>query len=444
MASRMIHYAIAQKLAEAGRVRDFDRFLLGEMLPDAYTLGMGTADSHLKIPLCGGSKKTYDLDRFRALFSDKLKEDDLYRGYYLHLVQDLCFRDFVYRQHGWNPLIPGNVERLHNDYALINQYAIEKYALKNRLVIPDKLSEEPICGLYPFGLGQLLADFQTDFEPAGEGEAFFFTRELADRFVGLAVRQSVRELEALDCGGHSTDMYQSAWKNKPRSLLETTLNTRDLGGYRTSSGEYTRWGSMIRSDVMKYASQADIALLKQKGITTVIDERGLKDASKAPCSLKGVEGFQYRNIPIEEGSGVPASADAVSASYMRIAEAENIGSVFRAMANAPEGVLFHCTAGKDRTGVVSAILLLLAGVSREDVVWDYLVTRECNGPRFELIHKNFPDLDMSIIIPQERYIQEFLEMFRGKYGNPENYLHSLGLTEGEIACIRRKLLRGES
>ncbi len=439
MASRMMHYAIAKEIAKVYHVADFDRFLFGELLPDAYAENCGTFESHLKISVCGNSKKTYHLDAFRAIFSKKLKEDDMYRGYYLHLVQDLCFRDFMYNQHRWNPLIPGNVERLHKDYTRVNRYVIERYQLENRLSIPARFTEETINRLYPFGIAQLIEDFNTDFEPVEDSEFFFFTKELADAFIESACEQSVKELEALDRGESYTDMYRSAWKNKVRSLFETTLNTRDLGGFRTAVGSFTKCFSMIRSDVMKYASEADIGLLKGKKITTIIDVRTQKDAQKAPCSLSAVEGLQYWNIPIQEGSSVPSSQDAVSDSYMRIAASENMGNIFKTMVAAPNGVLFHCTAGKDRTGIISAILLLLVSVSEEDIIGDYMETKECNAPRFELIHKNFPDLDMSVIIPQRQYMEEFLTKFQEKYGNVQHYLHLLGLNDDEISCLKDKL-----
>ncbi len=152
-----------------------------------------------------------------------------------------------------------------------------------------------------------------------------------------------------------------------KGLLETTLNTRDLGGYMTSNGKMTKQNMLIRSDVMKYISEKDVELLRQKNIAAIIDVREERDVLKSPNSLKDMEGFEYRNIPIEEGSGVPDSVEDVSRSYLKIAEAENIGKVFKTISQAPRGVLFHCTAGKDRTGVISAILLMLAGVSEEDI-----------------------------------------------------------------------------
>ena len=62
-----------------------------------------------------------------------MREDDFYLGYYLHLVQDVLYRRFVYDKYHWNPMIPGNVERLHRDYAIVNGYIIKKYNLVNDL-----------------------------------------------------------------------------------------------------------------------------------------------------------------------------------------------------------------------------------------------------------------------------------------------------------------------
>ncbi len=241
--------------------------------------------------------------------------------------------------------------------------------------------------------------------------------------------------------GEKTKMKESNSEKvqTPTSLLETTLNTRDLGGYPTENGNHTRYHSILRSDIMKYANERDIIFLRQKQILTIIDVRSEKDAIKAPNSLRGLEGFQYWNFPIEEGSGVPESPEAVPESYLRIAEAQNIGKVFRAIAEAPQGVLFHCTAGKDRSGVIAAILLMLAGVAETDIIRDYMLTKECNAPRFELLRKNFPDLNMEIVIPKECYMRGFLELFCEKYGTAGNYFRSLGWTEAETEQLAGKL-----
>lgn len=117
--------------------------------------------------------------------------------------------------------------------------------------------------------------------------------------------------------------------------------------------------------------------------------------------------------------------------------------IYRSIAQAPQGVLFHCSAGKDRSGVVSAILLLLAEVGDKDIIENYMMTKEYNAKRFALARKNYPDVDINIIIPREEFILRFLQLFREKYGNAENYMRSIGVLSEEIERIRGKLLDTE-
>ena len=91
----------------------------------------------------------------------------------------------------------------------------------------------------------------------------------------------------------------------PGSLLETTLNTRDLGGYQSElSGKRLKSWSILRSDVQNYPSDNDISLLKKHNILTVIDMRGEKDVLRKPSGFSDREGFAYINIPIDEGSSI--------------------------------------------------------------------------------------------------------------------------------------------
>jgi len=230
------------------------------------------------------------------------------------------------------------------------------------------------------------------------------------------------------------------WVTITESLLETTQNTRELGGYVIKDGLATKRNSLWRSDVQNYPSEKDVALLKKRGITTILDLRGDKDLARKPSGFANAEGFTYINCPIIEGSGIPESVEKVPVSYLAIAQAEHIHEVFRTIANAESGIMFNCTAGKDRTGVVSAILLLHAGVSDSDIIENYVLTREYGRERLELVHKNFPEVDMNIVTPKEWFMEEFLRLFREKFGTTENYFKSLGLTKEEIERIRKKLV----
>ena len=223
------------------------------------------------------------------------------------------------------------------------------------------------------------------------------------------------------------------------SLLKTTENTRDLGGYITKTGEKTRCESILRSDVQNYPSEEDIEFLKSKNITTIIDMRGKKDVERKPSGFAGKSDFEYYNFQISEGSGVPESVEAVPISYMSIAKAKAMSDVFKCIANAKTGVMFNCTAGKDRTGVVSAIILLHAGVCDEDIVENYVLTKEYGKGRLDLVHKNFPELDMNIVTPCKMFMEEFLRLFRAEYGDTNTYFGVIGLDDEEIRALRDKL-----
>ncbi|MBR1383609.1 MAG: tyrosine-protein phosphatase [Ruminococcus sp.] len=223
-----------------------------------------------------------------------------------------------------------------------------------------------------------------------------------------------------------------------KSLLSSTLNTRELGGYICGSG-ITKAGRILRSDRICKPSDGDIAYLKALGITTVIDLRTDEDASADPCGLTAEKGFYYRHFPIEEGGYVPASADEVVPSYLAIAAEPNMAGVFRTIANAPAGVIFNCWAGKDRTGVTAAIILMLCGVSDKDITENYMLTKPYSEELWEMIRQYRSEEEMKIIIPDERFIKGFIEGFRAKYGSAEDYLSEIGLKKTEIRAIRDKL-----
>lgn len=204
-------------------------------------------------------------------------------------------------------MLPGNVERLHNDYRQINQYVIEKYQILPEISLPIDFQKEEIYQLYPFCVDNFLADMENDFIKIDEDEIFFFKKEMADEFINYATRVCVEEYQHLVKGVSIIDAYDYAWINKHHSLLETTQNTRDLGGYRKIGGLLTKGFSLIRSDVQNYPNEKDIEFKKMHSITTVIDMRGEKDIARKTSGFAEHPAFTYYNFQIDEGSGVPDS-----------------------------------------------------------------------------------------------------------------------------------------
>ena len=227
---------------------------------------------------------------------------------------------------------------------------------------------------------------------------------------------------------------------KAASLLKTTRNTRDLGGHPAAGGRVTVPDRIWRSDRQENPDPEDIALLRSKGITTIIDMRTEEDNLTKPSFFRSLEGFTFLNYPIIEGDTIPESVEAVPGSYINIARSENMPRILKAIADADTGVMYNCAAGKDRTGVVTAILLMLCGVSDEEITADYMLTKECNRERFELLRKRRPDLDMNIVIPRESYIRDFMDLFRERFGSVDGYFACIGLSKETKQKLLARLL----
>ena len=211
MASSIVHLAITNELTKKMVFKDPSRLKFGAVVVDAGVGGNKTGDSHLKVNVMDGTKKTYDLDRYREMFGELILTDDLYMGYYLHLVQDALYRHYVYDIHHWNPRIPGNVDRLHKDYEILNQYVINKYGLTNDLTVPEGFEDEDLNQLGTFDTEQLLRKMNAFFSPVEEEPIFFFTKEMCDEFIEEAVLFCTEEVKKLRDGKPGIDMLEYAW-----------------------------------------------------------------------------------------------------------------------------------------------------------------------------------------------------------------------------------------
>lgn len=111
-------------------------------------------------------------------------------------------------------MLPGNVERLHNDYALINQYVIQKYALSYTITVPNAFHEEPLNKLGYFSIFEFLAELKTDFQSCPTGTTFFFTREMTDEFIAYACEKCEQEIYSLFNGLDCVDERALAWQKR--------------------------------------------------------------------------------------------------------------------------------------------------------------------------------------------------------------------------------------
>ena len=183
------------------------------------------------------------------------------------------------------------------------------------------------------------------------------------------------------------------------SLLTFTLNTRWL---REGCTRY------LRSDVPDRLSEKDILWLLEHDIRTVIDLRSQPETEKRPCPLKNHPDFTYYHRPVSNGDIVPLCPEDVPRSYHNMVNGQ-MAEILTIAESAPTGVLYFCNAGKDRTGVLSALLLRRMGVSRQEIIDNYLITAENLREMLAEFVAKRPELSLNVVMPRAWYMEMFLD-----------------------------------
>lgn len=187
------------------------------------------------------------------------------------------------------------------------------------------------------------------------------------------------------------------------SILEGTLNARVIA--ETGSR------LLVRSDAPVDVTAADVAWLLEHGVTTLIDLRSASEVERVPVPLAGDSRFAYENMPVTGGNVIPATPEQVPASYIAMVDAQMAGIVHR-IESAPGGVLWFCSAGKDRTGVVSAIVLSRLGVSRQEIVDDYVESAGNLREALEGVARRRPEARLDVMIPRRQTMERFLDWYK--------------------------------
>ena len=238
------------------------------------------------------------------------------------------------------------------------------------------------------------------------------------------------------------------------------LNVRDLGGHATDGGGETRYGAIVRSDSVSQLSEAGWKALVDHGIRMVLDLRGDHEREDDPPAELPVEVLhvpfmeanerEWEEIGEEIEAAVAAAPDVTASTrdvYLIFLErfAQNVAAGVKAVAHAPEGgVVVHCVGGKDRTGLLTAFLLHLAGVSAEDIAADYALSEERLRPRHEgwfAAAESDEELERLQRIAQTP-AQSMLGVFEAldeRYGGVASYLRSAGVSDEELALARARL-----
>lgn len=186
------------------------------------------------------------------------------------------------------------------------------------------------------------------------------------------------------------------------SLFQSTRNTRAI--LRDSL-------RFIRSDVPESITADEIEWLIVNNVRTIVDLRETNEQAKKVCPLQSNDKFAYITLPVTGGNAVPECADDVPLSYIRMADGQ-MKRIIDTIMNAENNVLFFCNAGKDRTGVVSAIILHRLGADDEYIINDYMLSADNLKDMLQSYAKQFPEIDINVITPKREYMEKFLVWLR--------------------------------
>jgi protein-tyrosine phosphatase len=237
-----------------------------------------------------------------------------------------------------------------------------------------------------------------------------------------------------------------------RLAWEGCLNARDLGGYPAAGGGQTRWGAVVRSDSPAALTEAGRAALAEYGVRAIIDLRlaGELADHPNPFAEPSDHGIAYTNVSIiDPAAGFPPDTVTLAENYLWMLDrfAPQVAEAMTAIAGAPDGaVLIHCAAGKDRTGLISALLLGLVGVPAETIAADYALTAECLAPRDREWLENGPgeraerEALAARYAPTAEVMLEVLDRLADRYGGVEQYLTAAGVAPADLDRLRARLL----
>jgi protein-tyrosine phosphatase len=236
------------------------------------------------------------------------------------------------------------------------------------------------------------------------------------------------------------------------------LNVRDLGGHQTEDGAETRFGSVVRADTVSRLTPAGWQALVDYGVRTVIDLRGDHEREEDPPGELPVDVLHVPFMEASEAEWEEIAEQLEKLDELPVAEATreayliflerfkpNVAAAVRAVAKAPEGgVVVHCVGGKDRTGLLTALLLHVAGVPEADIADDYALSEERLRPRHDAwleaaeTEAERRRLERITQTPPEVITGVFGELER-RHGSIDAYLRSAGVSDEEIARARSRL-----
>ncbi|MFA6830461.1 MAG: tyrosine-protein phosphatase [Bacilli bacterium] len=220
-----------------------------------------------------------------------------------------------------------------------------------------------------------------------------------------------------------------------RIPFEKVENFRDVGGYYATYGE-TGFGIVYRSGSLSDATENDIRELADLKIRTIIDLRNDTDKEKRPDKTVGDKRFINVSLSVNGNGRVPKNRwDMINSYIEMLEEPKQAKKVFNTILTCEKPCVLHCSAGKDRTGCFTAILLLANGVPFHDVNADYMLSFPYLTRLQRETKKKYPDFPQAVLKPDVLFLARVMKKFNKKWGQVSDYFRFLGFTDQEIAGL---------
>lgn len=243
-----------------------------------------------------------------------------------------------------------------------------------------------------------------------------------------------------------------------RLMTKGLYNARDLGGFPTKDGKVTKFGVFVRSEAPVGLPESDLVYLRDYGVTASMDFRSTGESVARPSDLKEI--MPYHHKPLFNEAAVvggekpkrPPKHIGWGEQYISMAEEARdwAKEVLTIAAENPGALLYHCTTGKDRTGLMTCYLLSIAGVEAADIAADYCVSQVYLEPVYEKMRsgmlklgappgeKEMPKMDDSFFQTPASAMLMLLEYLQKTYGGVVEYLKTIGITDELLAALRDK------
>lgn len=248
-----------------------------------------------------------------------------------------------------------------------------------------------------------------------------------------------------------------------RLMTRGLCNARDLGGFPTADGKTTRFGVFVRSEAPVDLPEEDLVYLRDYGITASMDFRSIGEIQARPSDLR--ERMPYYHRPLFNEAAMAGSAPhppkniGWGEQYIAMAEESRdwAKDVLAIAAENQGALLYHCTTGKDRTGLMTCYLLSIAGVGRTDIAADYCISQVFLEPVYEKMRAGkmrlgpppgeerggkmpMPLMDDSFFQTPASAMLRLIDYLTERCGGVVEYLRSIGVEEAVLEALRNKLV----